>query len=69
MIEDLILNCRSVRRFKQEAISLDDLRWLVNLARCSASASNLQPLKYILSNDKETNDKIFPTLRWAGLPR
>lgn len=38
----------------------------MDLARLSASASNLQPLKYILSTDPATNGKIFPWLRWAA---
>jgi nitroreductase len=42
------------------------LRELVNLARLSASGSNLQPLKYVLSSDPATNAKIFPHTRWAG---
>ena len=39
---------------------------MVNLARLSASAANLQPLKYILSCDPGTNARIFPHTRWAG---
>lgn len=39
---------------------------LVDLARVSASAANLQPLKYILSNARDANDKIFQCLKWAG---
>jgi nitroreductase len=39
---------------------------LVNLARLSASAANLQPLKYILSNDPLKNETIFSCLSWAG---
>ena len=39
---------------------------MVDLARLSASGGNLQPLKYILSCDSETNDEIFPHLAWAG---
>lgn len=38
----------------------------VDLARLSASGSNAQPLKYVLSNDRATNAKIFSTLSWAG---
>jgi nitroreductase len=45
---------------------VDTLRWLVNLARLSASAANLQPLKYILSNDPHKNEMIFSCLAWAG---
>ncbi|HUV05535.1 MAG TPA: nitroreductase family protein, partial [Armatimonadota bacterium] len=39
---------------------------LMNLARLSPSAANLQPLKYIVSADAELNARIFPTLAWAG---
>ena len=67
MIEDLIKRNRSCRRFVQKAaISLDTLRWLVNLARLSASAANLQPLKYLLSSEPHRNELIFSCLAWAG---
>ena len=67
MIEDLIKSNRSCRRFLQkELIPVDTLRWLVNLARCSGSAANLQPLKYILSNEPHKNALIFPCLKWAA---
>jgi nitroreductase len=67
MIEDLIKSNRSCRRFFQkEQIPMDTLRWLVNLARLSASAANLQPLKYLLSNDPHQNEMIFSCLAWAG---
>ena len=67
MIEGLVRRTRSYRRFQEEfPITLDVLKEQVNLARLSASASNLQPLKYILSTDSETNAEIFPTLGWAG---
>ncbi len=67
MIEDLVRANRSCRRFNEDrAVSSETLRWLVNLARFSASGANLQPLKYILSCRRETNDAIFPCLGWAG---
>ncbi|VAX29156.1 Uncharacterized nitroreductase family protein CT0345, partial [hydrothermal vent metagenome] len=67
MIEELIRKNRSCRRFYQdEAVTEETLKGLVNLARLSASAGNLQPLKYILSTDTEKNDKIFSCLTWAG---
>ena len=68
MIKDLILKNRSYRRFHQEVtIERDTLRELVDLARCSASGANRQPLKYILSCDPEKNATIFQRLAWAGL--
>jgi nitroreductase len=67
MIEDLIKSNRSCRRFLQkEEVPVDTLRWLVNLARLSASSANLQPLKYILSNEPHKNEMIFSCLAWAG---
>lgn len=67
MIRDLIIANRSCRRFHQEtAIELKTLRELVDLARLSASAANQQPLKYILSGDRQKNALIFPCLGWAG---
>ncbi len=67
MIDDLIRKNRSCRRFYQDhAVDRDTLEGLVNLARLSASAGNLQPLKYILSREPEMNADIFPCLAWAG---
>jgi nitroreductase len=67
MIEDLIRRNRSCRRFLQDQpVSRETLQWLVNLARISASAANLQPLKYVLSCDPEQNAAIFSCLAWAG---
>jgi len=67
MLEDLVRKNRSYRRFHQHVpVDLETLRTLVNLARLSASANNLQPLKYILSCEPETNALIFPHTRWAG---
>ncbi len=67
MLKDLILKNRSYRRFDEEKkISREELLELVNLARLSPSAANRQPLKYYLSSDQETNEKIFSTLAWAA---
>ena len=66
MLENLIRNTRSCRRFFEKPINKDTLKNLVDMARLSASAANLQPLKYILSHRKEINNIIFPRLTWAG---
>lgn len=66
-VEELIAKNRSKRRFNQkEEVSVDTLRSLVNLARLSPSAGNLQPLKYILSNEPRKNALVFSCLAWAG---
>ena len=67
MIKDLVMQNRTYRRFYQEvAVECRTLRELVDLARLSASAANLQPLKYILSYEPQKNALIFPHLGWAG---
>ena len=67
MLAELILKNRSYRRFHQDVpVSLETLRELVDLARLSASARNLQPLRYILCTDRATNAAVFDTLAWAG---
>jgi nitroreductase len=67
MFYDLIVSNRSYRRFYEEhSISHDRLLELVNYGRLSPSGSNKQPLKYIISGDKEKNATIFSHLLWAG---
>lgn len=66
-MDRLTLKNRSFRRFQEnQPIKDKTLRKLVNLARQSASGANLQPIKFILSNTEDKNEKIFPTLSWAG---
>lgn len=67
MIEDLVKRTRSCRRFFEDhPISVEILKNLVDLARLSASAANRQPLKYMLSHEKQRNEIIFPKLKWAA---
>jgi nitroreductase len=67
MLRDLILKNRSYRRFHEEvSIELETLRELVDLARLSASAMNMQPLKYVLSCEPQKNALIFSHLGWAS---
>ena len=67
VIENLIAKNRSYRRFdEKKTIDRNTLKELVNLARLSPSAANLQPLKYALSWEPEKNAAIFATLAWAG---
>ena len=67
MLKELILKNRSYRRFDQSAIvPMKLLREMVEAARLSGSARNMQPMRYILFNDAESCSKIFPLLAWAG---
>lgn len=64
---DLIKKNRSYRRFNESReIPIKDLTLMIEAARYSASSRNIQPLKYYISNDLQTNNIIFPALAWAG---
>jgi len=67
MLYDLVRRNRSYRRF-DESVSLDrgTLLELVDLARLSATGSNMQPLRYLVYADRDTNARIFDCLAWAG---
>lgn len=67
MLKDLVLKCRSYRRFYEDyKVSCETLKELVDLARLSSSAGNKQPLRYILSCTEEKNAKIFANVAWAA---
>lgn len=67
MFADIVKKNRSYRRFFGDVVlSKEDLTELVGLARLVPSGANAQVLKYFISNDKDTNAKIFETLGWAG---
>ncbi len=67
ILKDLVLKTRSYRRFfESETISIEDLHELIDLARLTASAKNMQPLRYIVCNNRDVNQNIFSTLAWAG---
>jgi len=66
LFADLVRENRSRRRFYQDvSINYGILKELVDLARLTPSVRNQQPLKYIVSNTAEKNDKIFSCLSWA----
>jgi nitroreductase len=66
MMKDLVRRSRSYRRFSQkDAVGIETLRELIELARLSPSGGNLQPLKYVLSCSPSTNERIFAHLTWA----
>ncbi len=66
-LRELIVSARSYRRFDASfRIEKDTLESLVEMVRFTPSASNLQPLKYIVSSSPRINEKIFETLKWAG---
>ena len=67
MLKKLIYLNRSYRRFYEDQIIAEEtLVSLTEYARMSPSPRNQQALKFILVNDIEMNEKIFPLLGWAA---
>ena len=67
MLRDTVIRNRSYRRFHQDhMVTKDELKAFADLARLSASAANMQPLKFFISSDAKINSSIFPHLAWAA---
>lgn len=63
----LVTENRSCRRFDHSyQMNETMLKDLVDLARQTASAANMQPLKYIICRDRAKNNEIFSSLGWAA---
>lgn len=66
IIKDLLTRNRSYRIFDESSeIDCETLRDFIELARLTSSRGNRQPLKYMLSCNKETNEKVFRNIFWA----
>ncbi|MEA2097308.1 MAG: nitroreductase family protein [Candidatus Cloacimonadota bacterium] len=67
MIREMIVKNRSYRRFHQNhKIETSLLEDLIDLARLSPCAANLQRLRFKICNEEEDNEKVFSSLSWAG---
>jgi nitroreductase len=65
--KDLVIKNRSCRGFDESfKITREQLVELIDCARLAPAAQNIQPLKYYLSCDEQTNALIQPITRWAG---
>ena len=65
-IYELILKRRTIRSFKPEQVTEELLNKLGNAGRLAPSGANLQPLEFIVVNNSELVNKVFPSLKWAG---
>ena len=65
-IEEIIYKRRTIRRFKQDPISLEILKKLIDFARVAPMASNIQGLEFIIVNNAEIREKIFHLVKFAG---
>lgn len=63
---ELILSRRSIRQFRQEPIKREILQKFVNAARMAPSGANRQPLEFIVVDEDQIKNELFPSLKWAG---
>ncbi len=67
MILELLSKNRSYRRFNNDRkITREELVKMIEGARLTGCTANLQRVRYVLTNDTDTCDKIFDTLTFAG---
>ncbi|WP_072680941.1 nitroreductase family protein [Arcobacter sp. LA11] len=66
-LKTLIQDSRTTRRFKKDAIvNFEDLKEILDLARITSSAKNMQPIKYILVTNKDSVERLTQTAKWAA---
>jgi nitroreductase len=65
-VRNLILSRRTVRRFKPDPVGRPVMQEVVDAGRLAPSASNLQPLEFVVVDDRNVCRQIFPCLRWAA---
>ena len=69
-IEEIINKRRTIRRFKQDPISMEILKKLINCARVAPMGSNIQSLEFIIVSDSKIREQLFPLVKWAAsLPK
>lgn len=57
---------RTIRKFQQKPVSRELLTKIVGCARLAPQGANLQPVKYVVINDKAQVEKINAHVRWAA---
>jgi len=63
---DLIRQRRSIRKFQQKKLDRAQLGKMLDAARLAPSASNLQPLKYVIVDEEGKVAQFFKYVKWAG---
>ncbi len=65
-IEEIFNKRRTIRRFRQDAISIDKLKKLIDFARVAPMAKNVQALEFIIVHNLSFREKLFPLVKWAS---
>ena len=62
---DAMIRRRSIRKFRPEAVSLDDLKKIVEISRLYPSGGNVQPIRFAILVRKDLCDAVFADTKWA----
>lgn len=65
-VKQAIATRRTLRKYQQKPIEKEILTELVEGARLAPSASNMQPLAYLVIDEPGLCEDVFQTVRWAG---
>ena len=65
-VKDIIEGRRTVRQFRREPVARAALEGFVDAARVAPSAANMQPLEFVVVDDRAVCAEIFPCLKWAA---
>ncbi len=57
-LSDVIASRRSIRKFRQEDISADTVRLLLDAARLAPSGSNIQPTRFIVAQSQAAKEAL-----------
>ena len=61
-----IINRRSIRQFKKKKIERSVLKKIADAGRLAPTPMNLQPLHFLIVDEKKKTNFMFKTLKWAG---
>ena len=64
--QTILRHRRTIRSFRQSAVPDETLEAMIDAARRSSCAANLQPLRYVIARTPELAEAILPHTRWAG---
>ena len=62
---DVLYARRTIRKFTQEPIPKQILTRIVEVARLAPTANNRQPLRFLVIDDPDLCDQVFPHTHWA----
>ncbi len=66
-IEKALLERRTIRLYQQKPVPVEDLRFMIDAARQTSSASNLQRLRFVVATSPSVVNEMLVKTAWAAL--